>query len=54
MGWLWCSLSFSLLRSAIQCVRGALSSIRHHIEAPPPIDLVRMESNMSLEDDPRR
>ena len=23
MGWLRCSLSFSLLRSAIQCVRGA-------------------------------
>ena len=54
MGWLRCSLSFSLLRSAIQCVRGARSSIRHYIQAPPPMDLVRVESNMSLEDDPRR
>ena len=54
MGWLQCSLSFSLLRSAIQCVRGARSSIRHYIEAPPPMDLVRVESNMSLKVDPRR
>ena len=54
MGWLRCSLSFSLLRSAIQCVRGARSSIRHYIQAPPPMDLVRVESNMSLEDDPKR
>ena len=43
-----------LLCSTIQCVCGALSSIRHYIEAPPPMDLVRVESNMSLEDDPRR
>ena len=35
MGWLRCSLSFSLLRSAIQCARGARSSIRHYIKAPP-------------------
>ena len=54
MGWLQCSLSFSLLRSAIQCVCGAHFSIRHHIEAPPPMDLVRLESNMSLEDDLNR
>ena len=52
--WLRCSLPFSLLHSAIQCVRGARSSIQHYIEAPPPMDLVRVESNMSLEDDPRR
>ena len=50
MGWLRCSLSFSLLRSAIQCVRGACSSIRQYIQAPPPMDLVRVESNMSLEE----
>ena len=54
MGWLRYSLSFSLLRSAIQCVRGARSSIRHYIEVPLPMDLVRVESNMSLEDDSRR
>ena len=29
MGWLHCSLSFSLLRSAIVCLRGAHSSIGH-------------------------
>ena len=51
MGWLRCSLSFSLLRSAIpQCVRGARSSIRQYVQAPPPMDLVRVESNMSLEE----
>ena len=51
MGWLRCSLSFSLLRSAIQCVHGARSSIQHYVVAPPPMDLVRVESNLSLEDD---
>ena len=50
MGWLRCSLSFSLLRLAIQCVHGAQSSIRHHLVAPPPMNLVMVESNMSLED----
>ena len=54
MDWLQCSLSFCLLRSAIQCVHEASSSIRHHIEAPPTLDLVRVESYMSLEDVPRR
>ena len=28
MGWLRCKLSFSLLRSAIMCIRGARSSLR--------------------------
>ena len=46
MGWLHCSLSFSLLRSAIACVRGARSSIGHFHRAPPPLDLVRVESNI--------
>ena len=46
MGWLHCSLSFSLLRSAIACVRGARSSIGHFHCAPPPLDLVRVESNI--------
>ena len=56
MGWLRCSLSFSLLRSAIQCDRGARSST----DSTPCcgystiMDLVRLESNMSLEDDLRR
>ena len=46
MGWLHCSLSFSLLRSAIVCVHGACSSIGHFHHAPPPLDLVRVESNI--------
>ena len=46
MGWLHCSLSFSLLRSAIACVRSACSSIGHFHRAPPPLDLVRVESNI--------
>ena len=46
MGWLHCSLSFSLLRSAIACVHGARSSIGHFHRAPPPLDLVRVESNI--------
>ena len=52
--WLQCSLSFSLLCSAVQYVCGAHLLIRHHVVAPPPMDLVRVESNMSLEDDHRR
>ena len=46
MGWLHCSLSFSLLRSAIECVRGARSSIGHFHRAPPTLDLVQVESNI--------
>ena len=44
-----CSLSFSLLRSAIQCIRDARSSIGHYVSAPPPMDLVRKESTLTLE-----
>ena len=44
-------VAFSLSCSAIQCVRGTCSSIRHHVMAPPPMDLVRTESNLSLKDD---
>ena len=43
MGWLRCSLSFSLLHSAIQCVHGTHSLIRHHLVAPPPMGLVMVE-----------
>ena len=49
MGWLHCSLSFSLLWSAIACVRGARSSIGHFHKATPPLDLVQVESNMITE-----
>ena len=37
MNWLRCLLSFSLLRSAIQCIRGARSS-KGWVIAPPPPD----------------
>ena len=54
MGWLRCSLSFSLLRSAIQCIRGARSSIGHYVSAPPPMDLVRIESNLTIDSNDTR
>ena len=43
MSWLRCRLTFSLLRSAIQCIRGARSSCGHATKSPPPIDLVISE-----------
>ena len=46
MGWLRCSLSFSLLQSAIACMRGARSSIGHFYRPPPSIDLIQVESNL--------
>ena len=54
MGWLRCSLAFSLLRSAIQCIHGARSSIGHYISAPPPMDLVREESHLTLDSNDNR
>ena len=54
MGWLRCSLAFSLLRSAIQCIRGAHSSIGNYISAPPPMDLVREESHLTLDSNDNR
>ena len=47
MSWMRCRLSFSLLTSAILCIRGARSSIGHAIRSPPLIDLVLMESWVS-------
>ena len=43
MSWLRCRLTFSLLRSAIQCIRGARSSCGHATKSPPPIDLAISE-----------
>ena len=54
MGWLQCSLSYSLLRSTIQCIQGACSSTGHYVAAPPPMDLLRVESNLTLENDHTR
>ncbi len=42
--WLRCRISFSLLRSAIQCIRGARSSCGHPIKLAP-VDLVTAEAN---------
>ena len=46
LGWLRFRLSFSLLRSAITCLRGAWSSSSHYDRAPPPMDLVKVESRL--------
>ena len=43
--WLRCSLSFSLLRSAIQCVRGAHSSRGHPMKLTP-VDLITAEASL--------
>jgi len=48
MGWLRCCLSFSLLYSAVQCICGAHSSIGVYSQTPPPVDLVAVESHMSV------
>ena len=45
--WLRCHLSFSLLRSSIQAIRGARSSRGHPIKSPTAIDLVTSETNIS-------
>ena len=47
--WLRCSLAFSLLHSAIQSIRGARSPCRHAIKTSTVVDLVNVESNISLD-----
>jgi len=47
LSWLRCRLSFSLLRSAIRCIRGARSSCGHALKSPASLDLVRSEANMN-------
>ena len=45
-----CSLSFSLLRSSIQCIRGARSTIGHAVKQPiSPVDLVSSEARLSTD-----
>ena len=49
MAWVRCSLSFALLRSSIQCIRGARSSIgRMGRELLPPVDLVTSEAKLPV------
>ena len=46
MCWLRCRLTFSLLCSAIQAIRGARSSQGHAVGSPTAIDLINPESNI--------
>ena len=49
LAWMRCKLSFALLRSSIQCIRGARSACGHTFkQSPLPTDLVVAESNISL------
>ena len=45
-GWLRCRLSFALLRSSIQAIRGARSSRGHAARYMVPIDLITSESHL--------
>ena len=48
IAWIRCRLSFSLLRSSIQCIRGARSAIgRAARQQIPPTDLVSAEAGIS-------
>ena len=47
LGWLWFCVGFSLLCSAIQCIRGACSSIGAYTRALLPMGLVQVESHLS-------
>ena len=44
--WLRCRLAFSLMRSAIQSIRGARSLCGHAVRIPTVVDLVNIESNI--------
>ena len=46
INWLRCRISFSLLRSAIQCLRGARSSRGHAIRSGALVDLVAAEADI--------
>ena len=47
LGWLRCCTSFALLRSCIQCIRGARSSLNKAVYNVP-IDLVNTESDIKI------
>ena len=47
--WLWCRLSYSLIHSAIQAIRGARSSQGHAAKSPLSIDLITIEAHISPE-----
>ena len=48
MNWIWCRLSFALLRSSIMCIRGTRSHLHRALKSSDvSIDLVRCESRLS-------
>ena len=47
--WIRCKLSYSLLRSAIMCLRGVRSSIHHPAASPETMDLACQESRVPLQ-----
>ena len=47
LGWIRCKLSFCLLRSAIQCIRGVQSSQGHYIKSAP-VSLVQSETQFLI------
>ena len=47
--WLSCRLSYSLIRSAIQAIRGARSFQGHAATLPIPIDLITTEEHIQRE-----
>ena len=49
MGWLRCSLSFSLLRSALMCVRGSRSQAGSP-GVPVAVDLAVAEGHLATND----
>ena len=46
MAWIRCRISFSLLRSAVMCLRGSRSSHHHPISPTAPVDLVAREGRV--------
>ncbi len=48
VGWMRCSLAFSLARSAIRCVRGSRSTRRRDIRQSP-MDLIQAETRFECE-----
>jgi len=47
LGWVRCRLSFCLLHSAIQCIRGAKSSKDHYVKSAP-VDLIQLETQFCI------
>ena len=48
MGWLRCSLGFSLLRSSIMYIRGSRSRSKRRPGVPPEIDLAAAEGHLPV------